>query len=240
MKTLETNFTLDNNQFTQIQRNDKAAIYKRETSEGTFVSFEVFAIRSKDGMEVYPNKIAMSRWAFCPVSEDRANNWFKKFTDGEIPIPDIDPMTGENNPTADNRSLDELPDVNVDINTEIKSVVEDVINVEIPMDDNLSVVVDVPVVDSPIDIPVVDIPTVNLTPDGGAVVTVAKVKAPKSPVTWTIPIGEFTQAQFAVANGLPVRGVVWSRLDDLVKAGKLNEVLKQVAKGRPSQFFTAV
>jgi len=83
---------------------------------------------------------------------------------------------------------------------------------------------------------------VNPTVDGGAVVTVAKVKkvkVPKSDKTQTavIPTGEFTQAQFATANGMPLRGAVWGRLDNLVQSGKLVKVLKQVAKGRPTAFY---
>lgn len=222
MKQLETQFTQNDHLFTQVKRNDKAALYKRTNLEGGFVSYEVFAIKSKNDIEVYPNQTAMSRWAWCPVAEDRANNWFDRITKGDVVIPDIDPETGEAL-NSDNRSLDELPDVVVSTDTvQTQPVVVSTDDPTVPEDD----------------IPVIDIPEVEATTDGGAVVTVAKVKKNKVLPNYNFPVGEFTQAQFANANGLPERGTVWGVLDKLVKDGKLNKVLKPLGKGRPSQIFT--
>jgi hypothetical protein len=239
MKQLETKFTQDNNNFTQVKRSDKAAVYRRETLEGAHVSFEVFAIRTKDEQEVYPNQKAMSRWAWCPVLEKDADKWYNRFNKGEIPIPQIDPITGENIPLTNDISLDELmaqTDVPVSVLVETPATQEDpTIPNEAPVD----------VVVSGGGTPVESVPAVLPTPDGGAVVTVAKVKkakavkAVKVASVLTIPTGEFTQAQFATANGMPERGSVWGKINGLVEAGKLNKVMRQVGKGRPTAFFTA-
>lgn len=216
MKSLETTFTLDNHNFTQLKRNDKAALYKRETAEGTFVSFEVFAIMTKNDAEIYPNQRAVQmKWCFCPTSEDRANLWFDRFTNGDVVIPHVDPETGDPLEVADEQSLNEIPDVVVDTNVETPAI-------EVPAVDPLAL----------------DTPVVNPTPDGGAAVTVAKVT--KSVVVFNFPTGEFTQADFANANGLPERGVVWSKLDTLVQSGTLTKRFGKTGKGRPKAYFTKV
>lgn len=256
MKKLETNFTLDNHNFTQVKRSDKAAIYRRETAEGQLVSFEVFAVRSKDGAEVYPNqKAVQNRWCMCPTNETKANTWFDRFNNGEVVIPNVDPVTGEPLDVADNRSIDELPDVNVPIDLSVPApapapLAVEIPTVELPAVDPTDIVsvpaesvpaVVVATVDDPTvpdSIPTVEVPEVTPTPDGGAVVTVAKVK--KDVVTMVIPAGEFTQADFANANGLPERGVVWSKLDVLVKGGKLSKRFGSNGKGRPKAFFTEI
>lgn len=259
MKQLENILTIDaGHTATLVKRNDKAAIYKRETAEGQFVSFEVFAIMIKDGSEIYPNqKAVQNRWCVCPMTEAKANTWFDRFSNGEVTIPNVDPVTGESIEKVDNRSLDELPDVNVSIDISTPVVVVNTVEpadvVEIPEVEVIlphgeivsapadSVpVVEVPTVEDPTapdDVPVVEIPEVTPTVDGGVTVTVAKVN--KGVVTMVIPTGEFTQAEFAVANGLPERGVVWSKLDTLVKAGTITKRFGSNGKGRPKAFFTA-
>lgn len=255
MKQLENIVTIEGGHTaTLVKRNDKAAIYKRETAEGQFVSFEVFALLTKDGMEIYPNqKAVQNRWCMCPTSEAKANTWFDRFTNGDVAIPNVDPVTGEPLEAADNRSLDELPDVNVSVDVPTPTVAEPVVVVaDIPaetvaVETPAETVVEVPVVEVPtveadptvpdVEVPTVEVPEVTATPDGGAVVTVAKVV--NNVLTMVIPSGEFTQAEFANANGLPERGVVWSKLDALVKLGKLSKRFGTTGKGRPKAFFTA-
>lgn len=255
MKQLENIVTIEGGHTaTLVKRNDKAAIYKRETAEGQFVSFEVFALLTKDGMEIYPNqKAVQNRWCMCPTSEAKANTWFDRFTNGDVAIPNVDPVTGEPLEAADNRSLDELPDVNVSVDVPTPAVAEPVVVVaDIPAETvagepPAEPVVEVPVVEVPavesdptvpdVEVPTVEVPEVTATPDGGSVVTVAKVV--NNVLTMVIPAGEFTQAEFANANGLPERGVVWSKLDALVKLGKLSKRFGTTGKGRPKAFFTA-
>lgn len=262
MKQLENTLTLDGGHTaTLVKRNDKAAIYKRETAEGQFVSFEVFAIKSKDGVEIYPNqKAVQAKWAFCPMNKQRAEVWFDRITNGDIVIPDVDPITSEPIETVDSRSLDELPDVNVSV--DVPDIVKDNI-LTIPIvaggdstpeytepepevepsasEKSPEPVVEVPTVEDPTapdEVPTVEVPEVTPTADGGVAVTVAKVK--KDVLAMVIPTGEFTQADFANANGLPERGVVWSKLDALVKVGKLAKRFGTTGKGRPKAYFTEI
>lgn len=256
---LNPNFTENNHTFTQLRRTDLAAIYKRETLEGRLVSYEVFAIKSKDGQEIYPNQSAMSKWAWCPTNIDRANKYFDRINDGEIAIPNVDPITGETIRTdADNRSLEDV----------LAEGDPDAVSTEIVAEENIVEDVTAPteivqtLTDSPADDVVVDVPTADVTPtpDGGAVVTVATVKkvkvaktpktpkikvakavkAPKTTVAMVIPSGSFTQAIFAQHNNLPERGVVWGKLDGLVKDGKLTKVFQQMGKGRPCAIYQGV
>lgn len=252
---------------TLVKRNDKAAIYRRETGDGQFVSFEVFALLTKDGSEIYPNqKAVQNRWCVCPMTETKANTWFDRFTNGDVAIPSVDPVTGEPLEAADNRSIDELPDVNVSLDiptpvvvistatpadaVEIPTVVvevdpTDIVSVpadSVPAVDRIEATVELPTVEEDptvpdVEVPTVEVPEVTPTVDGGALVTVAKVV--NNVLTMVIPAGEFTQAEFATANGLPERGVVWSKLDALVKLGKLSKRFGTTGKGRPKAFFTA-
>lgn len=254
MKQLENILTIDaGHTATLVKRNDKAAIYKRETAEGQFISFEVFAIMTKDGFEIYPNqKAVQNRWCMCPMTEAKANTWFDRFTNGDVVIPNVDPVTGESLEVVDNRSLDELPDVNVSVDSPSIPAPVVVVNdispeaaLDIPADSapaDVVPTVEVPTAEEDPSAPVVEVPTVEVpevtpTADGGVAVTVAKVK--KNVVTFNIPTGEFTQADFANANGLPERGVVWSKLDGLVKEGKLTKRFGTTGKGRPKAYFTA-
>lgn len=246
MKQLENILTIDGGHIaTLVKRNDKAAIYRRETADGDFVSFEVFALLAKDGMEIYPNqKAVQNRWCMCPMTEAKANTWFDRFSNGDVQIPNVDPVTGESLEKVDNRSLDELPDVNVSVDVPAPVVViiaTPVDALELPTVEESPVpAVELPAVEDPTapdDVPVVEIPEVTPTVDGGVAVTVAKVN--KGVVTMVIPTGEFTQAEFAIANGLPERGVVWSKLDALVKAGTIVKRFGSNGKGRPKAFFTA-
>lgn len=72
-----------------------------------------------------------------------------------------------------------------------------------------------------------------------AIVPVVRVEpVATKKVTVTIPVGEFTQAQFAVANNLPERGVVWSMLDTLKTRGFIKESKREkVGPGRPTVFY---
>lgn len=244
MKTLETQFVNDDNTFTQIKRTDKAALYKRETLEGNFVSYEVFQIKTKDGQEIYPTQESFSKWAWCPILEDRANTVYDRINNGDMVIPDYDPITNTVAPLENDPSLEEL--MAEDETPTVVSVVESTPIVETNDDPTApeAGVVEPEVVEIELE-ETVEPTVVNSTVDGGAVVTVAKVKkvkVPKTDKTQTavIPTGEFTQAQFAVANGMPLRGAVWGRLDNLVQSGKLVKVLKQVAKGRPTAFYQVV
>ena len=241
MKSLETNFTKDSHNFSQIKRNTKAALYKRETLEGAFVSYEVFGIMVKNGSEIYPNQTAVvQKWCYCPVSEDRANLWFDRFTNGDVILPHVDPETGESIEIADNRSLDELPDVDGTM------TIEPVAEVKIPLDidpTNPNPEPE-PVVEVPVDtvIPTVDVPTVEITPDGGAVVTVAKVRQNKVYPTMILPTGEFTRTQFAILNNLkPANSESYGALIREVKAGRVVEVRKDNSgKGKAKSIYSMV
>ncbi len=242
MKQLETTFELDDNRFTQLKRSASAAIYKRETMEGNLVSYEVFAVKSKNGVEVYPQKHAFGKWAWCPISLDKAEIYFDRIDSSETVIPDVDPETSEVVRDEVEVSLDDMPDVNVEGQVSVQTTADAPVVVSL---ESVEAGEDPTVPDEVVVEPVAEVvPEVNTevqpTPDGGAVVTVAKVKKEKVEMVFIIPKGEFTQAQFAVANGLPERGVVWSRLDSLVKAGKLNKALVKMGKGRPTQVFTEV
>jgi hypothetical protein len=61
---------------------------------------------------------------------------------------------------------------------------------------------------------------------------------PQSSTTQNIPTGEFTQAQFATANLLPVRGVVYNVIQTLVNKGliKVSQRVKMGA-GRPTVLY---
>lgn len=245
MKQLETNFTLNDNTFTQVKRNGKAAIYKRETLEGHLVSYEVFAIKSKDNVEVYPNQNAMSVWAFCPISPDRANTYFDRITNGDTPIPNVDPITGETLDVVDNRSLDELPDGGVTVEEPAPAPISVSVE-EVEAGEDPTVVETEEVVEDTVDDVVggttpVEAPTVETTPDGGAVVTVAKVRKARVTLTMVIPSGEFTQAEIAKANGLPERGAIWGKIQKEIKENRIKLVeMRKVGKGRPTAIYAGV
>jgi hypothetical protein len=229
---------------TLVERNDKAALYRRSSPEGTFLSFDVFAVKSSGGVEVYPTvEASHSGWAWSPSSEERARTWFDRITNGDVVIPDVDPITGE--PVgADTRSLDELPDIVeatigepgpvVDVPIVVENTAEDVEvpEVEIPT-------VEVPEVDPTeptVEVPTVEVPTV--TSEGGTTPVKGRGRKPADLSKLVIPEGEFDQATFARANGLPERGVVWSRLDSLVSAGTISKRFASEGKGRPKAYFT--
>jgi hypothetical protein len=72
-----------------------------------------------------------------------------------------------------------------------------------------------------------------------------KVKAKRTPrdtnVVYVVPAGDFTQADFAKANGLPERGKVYGVLQAQVTNGLVKPIgLKKVGKGRPTAFFVKV
>jgi hypothetical protein len=57
-------------------------------------------------------------------------------------------------------------------------------------------------------------------------------------VVYVIPAGEFTQAGFAEANGMELRGRVYGVLQAQVTKGLVKSLgLKKVGKGRPTAFF---
>jgi uncharacterized membrane protein len=74
---------------------------------------------------------------------------------------------------------------------------------------------------------------------GDVVVPVVEVKK-KNDTTWVIPQGEFTQADFAKANGLPERGTVYNILQSVINKGivKLAD-RRKIGGGRPTSFYTA-
>jgi hypothetical protein len=221
MKQLDATFVLDNNKFTQVKRSDKAALYKRETMEGALVSYEVFSIRIKNDAEVYPKKHAFGgilAWAWCPITMDRAELYYGRLERDEVLKSQVDPETGEL-PVDQSAVIVTLPILNQEVSLEAQPVNEpDIVD---PTD--------------PTALPA-PLPTVTATIGGAKLVEVAKV-TPKE-IIWKIPTGEFTQAEFARANKLPERGVVWSRLDKLVRDGKLNKSMKQLGKGRPTAIFS--
>ncbi len=233
MKQLENQITLENNDVaTLVKRTDKAAIYKRESSTGEFISFEVFAIMTKDGMEIYPNKTAFGRgpltWAWCPILEDRANVYYDRLNNGDVVIPQVDPVTGE--VISDNTtevSLDEMPDVNVDTPT---------IATETTVDPTIPEVTAPPVPPTE--------PTVQTTPDGGAVVTVAKVRKTKVYPTMKLPVGEFIRDEFAELNGFdhhPSHSDSYVPLMREIKEGRVREVRKEKrGPGRPRSVYIAI
>ena len=240
MKQIENQFTLNDNTFTQVKRNNKAAIYKRETLEGHLVSYEVFAIKSKAGAEVYPNQQAMSVWAFCPISPDRANTYFDRITNGDTPIPNVDPVTGESLDTVDNRSLDELPDADEVVVAEELTVETLAVSVE-EVDEVIEEVIEETVDDVVGGTTPVEAPTVETTPDGGAVVTVAKVRKTRLTMTMVIPSGEFTQADIAKVNGLPERGAIWGKIQKEIKENRVRLIeMRKVGKGRPTSIYAGV
>jgi hypothetical protein len=231
MKQLETTFTQNNEVFTQIKRSDKAALYKRETLEGAPVSYEVFAIKTKNDAEIYPAKHAFGGilgWAWCPIQLEKAETYFSRLNNGEVTLANVDPETGEVVATADERSLDELPDVNV--STEVVASVD--------VDPTAPVVVE-----TPEETPVVVLPTV----DGGGVVTVAVVKKNKVAKvlpTYKFPAGEWLRDDFAQLNGMqhhPAHSDSYGPLASLIKAGKVTEVRKEKrGAGKPRSIYTEV
>jgi len=253
MKQLENIVTIEGGHTaTLVKRNDKAAIYKRETAEGQFVSYEVFAILTKDGMEIYPNQAAVrNRWCVCPLNEAKANVWFDRYTNGEVTFANVDPVTGDPIEATDNRNLDELPDVNVSVSdttpaeTEPTVVTEPVVEVAVES----SPAVEIPTVEDPtappeVEIPTVEVPDVVPTADGGAVVTVAKVRQAKVYPTMKLPVGEFLRDDFAELNGMdhhPAHSDSYGPLMREIKEGRVIELRKeQRGKGRPRSIYTAV
>jgi hypothetical protein len=253
MKQLEKLFTENNVVFSLVKRSEKACLYRRDTLEGQFVSYDVFAIKTKDGQEVYPNTTAIGRWAWSPIAENRAETYFEGITAGDVVIPDIDPVTGEAISVENDMTLEELMAETEILETSIPtetlvstpiSLVElvepSVETVDPTAPIQTKSIVDESVISNVTNIEVIQ-PTVEKTNDGGVVVTVAKVTKTKIQVAMVIPSGEFTQAQFAVANGLPERGIVWSKLDGLVQSGKLTKELKQLnQRGRATAVYSEV
>jgi hypothetical protein len=257
MKQLEITFVKDNNIFTQLQRNDKAAMYKRETADHQFVSFEVFAILSKNGVEIYPEKHAMSKWAWCPLKQERADRMFNDLTAGDIVIPAVDPETSEMIPLEFDPSYDEVMAQDEAVTTEavaVEAVAEPIVEAPVTISIPVEEILEDPTAPVSVEIkqvaqevvqpevkPEVQAPVVQPTQDGGAVVVVATVKDNKVKVnpTFNFPTGEFTQADFANANGLPERGAVWGILDKLVRNGILHKDIRKVGtgKGKGKQFF---
>lgn len=71
--------------------------------------------------------------------------------------------------------------------------------------------------------------------------TVSPVVSPKSHLSVTVPTGEFTQAQFAVVNGMPERGSVYNVIKNLLNNGTLKESRRvQYGKGRPTCLYVGV
>lgn len=228
MKQLDTKLTLENNDVsTQIKRSDKAALYKRETPEGQFVSYEVFAIKSKNDAEVYPNKTAFGRgimtWAWCPIDLNRAEVYYNRLENGEVLLAQVDPETGEIIP-----------------NTETPSAGDVEVSLEVPTDGTITQAE----ISPEEDIIQPPQPTVQTTPDGGAVVSVAKVTPKKVTTHFKFPKGEWLRDDFAKLNGMahhPAHSDSYGPLMQLVKAGKVKEVRKEKrGPGKPRSIYTVV
>ena len=81
MKALETTIKKNGFTYTQIKRNERAALYEQATATGTVIGYEVFRIRSHNGYtlagqtfppaEMFPNNEAFGTWAWAyrPASE---------------------------------------------------------------------------------------------------------------------------------------------------------------------------
>jgi hypothetical protein len=273
MKQIPSQFTTNDHVFTQVKRGSKAAIFRRESTAGQILSFDVFALlRDSDGNEVYPQAHALSKWAWAPAQEHRAKTYFDRIEKGDMTVPDFNPHTSEiirpeNEPTlaevmaGPDVELTEIPLVptivpeavvvaeptptehSVETAVSLDEVVpaEPTIEPEVvvasepvPMEDPTAIVVE-PTVET------ADPTVVTPTADGGAVVTVAKVRKSRVTVTMKIPdLAEFTQAQFAEANGLPARGVVYGRIQTEIEAGRIVlKEMRQSGKGRPTAFYSA-
>jgi hypothetical protein len=264
MKQLELNFVRGGNQYTQISRNGKAAIYRVETVEGnSFVTFEVFAIRSLDGEEVYPTQTATSKWLFSPTNESRANMWFNRLTNGEVSgFEGLHPVTGLPMDLVDERSIDDLPDVNPPISMDFvqSPVVEPAVSETVTVVEPTVVVTAEPVVEADPDwtitddtnVPVsMDVPVDPTVPEPATTPVVSVVVAPTVPkvvkvkkpyVGLNLPQGEWTRTDFAILNGLkPANSESYGALMREVKAGRVVEVRKDKSgKGKPKSIYTAV
>jgi hypothetical protein len=74
-------------------------------------------------------------------------------------------------------------------------------------------------------------------PVGAVLVTVAEVKKNEK-INWVIPMGEFTQTQFAEANGLPVRGTVYNTIQSLINKGMIKIARREkLSGGRPTVLY---
>jgi hypothetical protein len=229
MNQLQVTFTQDNNVFTQLKRSDKAALYKRETMEGAFVGHEVFAIMTKDGSEIYPQKQAFGQWAWTPMALERAEVYFNRLDKGEVVIPQVDPVTGEQIRPENEPTLEEAL-------SETEPVLKDTTK-ETPVSVDVDPTAPAVVVETP------KVKTPKTKKDKVVKVKTPKtikVKTPKVKDELVIPDGTFDQATFAAANGLPARGIVWSKLDGLVQGGKLSKAFVEGGKGRPKAVFTKV
>lgn len=84
----------------------------------------------------------------------------------------------------------------------------------------------------------VDVESTEVVED--VLVPVVEVKK-KNDATWVIPNGEFTQADFAKANGLPERGTVYNILQSVINKGLVKLIdRRKIGGGRPTSFFSAV
>ncbi len=232
--TLEQKIMSNDQQFvlTQIKRTNKAAMYKREGLDGSFVCYEVFAIMTKNGNEVYPNPSSFNKWAWCPVSEERANQWYDRLNKGEIVIPQVDPETSEPISLEKDPSLDEIMSETDPITEETQPVVP--VTEQTPVIEQKTE----PVVENVVEDPTIP-PIVEKTMDNKPAVTVAKVS--KTKVQMIIPSGEFTQAQFAQMNGLPERGVVFGKIQTEIRHNRIKMIeQRKINRGRPTNIYMAV
>jgi len=258
MKQLLNTFVADDNTFTQLERTDKAALYERKTLEGVLVSYEVFAVKTKNDTEVYPQKNAFGKWAWNASSDAKANVLFDRLNEGVVTVMEVDPETGEAIRAENEQTYEQLmaePDVTAtnDVNETPFSledptapVVADEVKTEVQPTVESGVVATVTEVKpvkavKPTKVKAVKVKSVK--PAKVAKVKTPKVVVPKTKValSMNIPVGEFTQAQFAVANNMPLRGSVWGRLDALKTEGKIQLVeMRKLGKGRATAIYSAV
>lgn len=111
MKNLQTNFVGNfeksgNNRFIQLRRDNRAAMYRRETMEGHLIGFEVFKVKTvlagtpmqgggieSEDREPYPraNSFGRTAWFIGGYgAEQRANERFNELSQGilKVEIPD--------------------------------------------------------------------------------------------------------------------------------------------------------
>lgn len=230
-------FDRDGKTFKQLKRNDKVVMYEETNSTGATVGYHVFAPLTSGGSEVFPTADSIGIWAWNPTQLSRADLWFDRITNGDTPIPNVDPITNLSRDLQDDRTVDELPETPVEVPT-----VEDVIptTVEIPTAE--VPVVEIPTVEVTVvataEVPVVEVPTVEVT----EAPKVKAVKVPKVYPTMKFPAGEWTRTDFALLNGLkPANSESYGALIREVKAGRVVEVRKDsTGKGKPKSIYSIV
>jgi hypothetical protein len=263
MNKLPETFINEDKTYTQVKRNDIAAIYSVVyTDTQTLVGFEVFKIRVIDGNETYPvNRDFVNGWAKSPAMLEKAETWLDRYTTGEAitPVTDNDGnIIVDNGPSLDD--IDNMPDVNADplaspvridvVANEEVSIEEP--KIEAPME-NFNLSGDTGIADmtgevSAVNVMVAVADPITVTPVAPVVVAKpAKVKpvsatVNKNVAAFIIPTGEFTKVSAAATNNMSEPNT-YLVIQALIASGKVKSpVFRKVTlgKGRPTAFYTAV